>query len=77
MLVINTLIASLFVHKMTVLPSIPEDIIQQVETVIQQFIWNGTKPKISLAALKIAKQSGGLGLVDLRKKDDALKVAWI
>ena len=46
--VVNTLIASLFVYKMMVLPSIPEPIIKRVDNEIKTFIWNGKKSKNSL-----------------------------
>ena len=76
-LIINTLIASLFVYKMTVLPSIPEYMVKELETEFRKFIWNGKKAKISLKTLQAGKSSGGLGLVDLRIRDKALKISWI
>ena len=75
--VVNTLIASLFVYKMMVLPTIPEKIVKQVETEINKFLWSGSKPKIALRTLQRPKKSGGLNLVNLRKKDKALKISWI
>ena len=39
--------------------------------------WNGKKPKIALATLKLNKEDGGLGLVDLRLKDKAIKFSWL
>ena len=76
MLVINTLVASLFVHEMQVLPRIPEYIIKEIEKEMEKFIWNGRKPKIKLSQLQQCKQNGGLKLVNLRKKDLAIKVKW-
>ena len=74
--VVNTLIASLFVYKMMVLPSISELIVKKVENSIRQFLWNGKKSKIALSILQNPKDSGGLELVNLRNKDKALKATW-
>ena len=75
--VINSLISSMFVHKMMVLPQMSEEIIRKIESLFSDFIWSGAKPKIPLRTLKLAKKHAGLGLVDLRTKEIALKCSWI
>ena len=40
-LVVNVLVVSLFVYKMTVLPSMEEKFVKQLEKIIENFIWNG------------------------------------
>ena len=74
--VVNTLVSSLFVYKMMVLPLMPKHIIKNIENEIRAFIWNKKKAKIALAVLKLPKHQGGLALVDLHKKDKALKTSW-
>ena len=74
--VVNTLIASLFVYKMMVLPTIPKNIVKAVDNIIRDFIWSGRKSKIAYSILKLPKNQGGLNLVDLRKKDISLKATW-
>ena len=76
-LIINALIASLFVHKMQVLPFLPETYIVKIEKEFENFIWNGKKPKIPIKTLQVLKQEGGLKLVNLRNKDKAIKVSWV
>ena len=44
--IINTLIASLLVYKLTVLPNIKTKYIQTIENIILKFLWNGNKAKI-------------------------------
>ena len=75
--VINTLIASLFVYKMYVLPLMPQSLIQRFNSIIEKFLWNGRKPKIPLKKLQNKKQYGGANLVNLEHKDKALKVSWV
>ena len=72
--VLNTLVASLFVYKMMVLPIIPKKVIKNMENVMREFLWNGKKAKIALNILQNPKTQGGLNLVNLEKRDKALKV---
>ena len=74
-MIINTLIASLFVYKMMVIPRMTISMNNQLESMFSEFIWNG-RPKIAMDILRLNKLSGGLNLVDLRKKDAALKATW-
>ena len=74
--VINTLVASLFVYKMMVLPTIPDKVVKNIENTIRDFIWGGKKAKIALKILQNPKDQGGINLVDLKKKDTALKATW-
>ena len=71
--VVNTLVASLFVYKMMVLPAIPRVIEKTIENKIREFLWNGKKAKIAYSILQNPKSQGGLNLVNLSKKDIALK----
>ena len=74
--VVNTLIASLFVYKMMVLPTIPKAFVKNIDNLIRNFLWNGKKSKIAYKTLQLPKEEGGLGLVDLIHKDEALKATW-
>ena len=74
--VVNTLVASLFVYKMMVLPMIPQVIVKKVDSLIIKYLWEGKKSKISYKILQNLKQDGGLGLVNLANKDIALKATW-
>ena len=75
-LVVNTLIASLFVYKMMVLPIIPKSITQNMDNIIREFIWNKKKSKVAYKILQNPKNQGGLALVNLRIKDASLKATW-
>ena len=74
--VVNTLVASLFVYKMMVLPMIPVNIIRNMENIIRDYIWSGKKSKVALRILQNPKDQGGLQLVNLRNKEIALKATW-
>ena len=74
--VVNTLVASLFVYKMMVLPMIPKTIISRVDNLIREFLWDGKKAKIAYKILQNSKRDGGLNLVNLKNKEIALKATW-
>ena len=74
--VVNTLVASLFVYKMMVLPRIPSDVVKKIDALVRDFIWNSRKSKIAYNILQNPKDQGGLNLVNLDKRDTALKATW-
>ena len=76
-LVVNTLMGSLFVYKMTILPDLSDEQVRKINEIIQDFIWAGKRPKIPLKVLQSHRKEGGLKLFDVRKKQDSLKLQWI
>ena len=76
-LVLNTLIGSLFVYSATAMVDLQEHQIKEIESVMRDFIWLGKYPKISLHMLQRKKMQGGLKLFDIRAKQQALKISWI
>ena len=59
-MVINTLIASLFVYKLTVIPTPPVSFFRKMNELFRDFLWNG-KSKIALHILQMNKEDSGLG----------------
>ena len=76
-LIINVLIASMFVYKMLVLPDISRNLMKKTEQQFRDFLWSGKKSKIALKTLQAPKSQGGLQLIDLKIKEAALKISWI
>ena len=75
--IINSLVVSLFNYRLAVLPRLPQTYIDQIYSLVSNLIWNGKKPKIPLRILCGNKEDRGLGLTDIRVKDNALKLQWI
>ena len=75
--VINMLIASIFMYRMTVLPMMSEKKEKSINAAISKFIWNGARPKILQNILTLPKDKGGLNLCDLERKNKALKIGWV
>ena len=76
-LVVNTLVASLFIYWLTVLPLLPTKYLTKVKKLCKGFIWNQGKAKIDSKILTFPKLLGGAGLMHLQNKDIALKAQWV
>ena len=76
-LIVNSLIGSLFVHKITAMLALSKVQIKEIESIIRKFIWNDKKPKIRLHTLYGQKEQGGLRLVNIRAKQDVIRCNWI
>lgn len=76
-LLINSLIASLFVYKMQALPLIDQKYIDHFNVMVKNFLWEDKKPKIPLSVLNNSRETGGLRLIDLSKRDYSLKAQWV
>lgn len=76
-LIVNSLISSLFVYRMQVLPAMSDSLLKQLNVEISKYVWNNKRPKIAWDVLISDKSQGGLHLVDMHKRQYALKVQWI
>ena len=75
--VVNHLINSLFIHKLTTLPTPGQIFFSKYKEMVVDFLWEGRVPKISYDKLVQNHDKLGLKLVDLRIKETALKCSWI
>ena len=75
--VVNSLVGPSFAYRMAMLLSIPVKYIEEFNKLIQEFLWNGKRAKIPLKILQGNKEQGGLGLIDLRARDVAMKLQWV
>ena len=55
--IINSLIASLYVHQMMVLPFLSTKFIHRLYTQFTEFIWNGKQAKIKINVLQTSKNT--------------------
>ena len=76
-LVINTLAASLFVYRMTVLPMLSAAQLKRIDTILTDFLWNGKRAKIPLRVLRCSKKCGGLQLADFKLRQKSLHISWL
>ena len=76
-LIVNTLIESLFVHKMSTIEMMSEELLQTFQKIILKFVWKNRRPKIAYSILSLPKKLGGLRLVNLKQKHRAILISWI
>ena len=76
-LVVNTLVESLFVYRLSVIPHMQQSTITKVQALVMDFIWKGKKPKISSEVLMTSKEHGGMHLFNIVAKHCALLCQWI
>ena len=74
--IINTLIASLFSHKLMTLPHPPEKFFIEFKRITLAFLWEGKAHKIRYEKLIQNYNKGGLKLIDLEAKAYALRAKW-
>ena len=75
-LIVNTLLIPTLVYRLQVLPSPSKDILLKFKKIIQNFLWEGKRPKIAYSRLIRSYENGGLNLQDIELKDTAMKVKW-
>ena len=75
--VANSLMGSLLVYHMQMLPTMDTKDMCKIKKLLEQFIWNGRKPKIRTEILCLDRQQGGMGLFDVQRKDRSVKISWI
>ena len=76
-LIINTLMASIFVYKMFVLTKMPDNMLKTVVDKFKQFLWNDKRAKIAYDTLTKLRADGGMQLVDVNAKRKSLQIAVI
>lgn len=75
--ILNGLVSSLLIHKLTVLPLLKPHYVEEYIRIIKNFLWEGKKSKMSLETLYNPKKWGGLALINVVNKDRALKAQWV
>lgn len=74
--VINSLINSILVYKLRVLPSPSDRLLIQIKKTIRNFIWNDKPSRISYSRLTASYENGGLQLRDLDLVNQSVKLAF-
>ena len=75
--IINSLVNSLFIHKLTALPTPAKVYFESYKKRVSKFIWDDKTPKIAYQKLIQKYDKLGLKLTDLSLKNMALKAAWV
>ena len=75
--VIKTLVLSKIVHILISLPPPSAAILNELNKLFFEFLWNGKPDPIKRSVSKLKPIKGGLGMIDLNLFDKALKLTWL
>ena len=74
--IINSLVSSLFAYRLAVLPTPSEEFFKKYKTIVLDFLWKGGKSHVRYTKITQDYHHGGLKLVDLKNKEISLKAKW-
>ena len=75
--IVNNLMTGQYIYQMIGLNLISDEHVKEFNQTINNYLWKNRKPKILLKVLQLPVTGGGLGLIDICKKDIAMKVQWV
>jgi hypothetical protein len=75
--VLKSLILSKLVHLWLLLPNPPDVMINQIQGAVYWFVWGKKNDKISRKVSVKRIECGGIGIPDVRKFMNALKITWL
>ena len=64
------------IYSTSLLP-IPKHLIDSINKIIFDFIWDGKTPKIKRKTIIAEKKYGGLKMIDFEIMERSLKIAWV
>lgn len=62
---------------LTTVQGMPSETETLVTKLIREFMWDGKKPPIGLETLYLPKEEGGLGLLDIISRNEAIDIMWL
>ena len=75
--VIQSLLVSQLIYMFSVLPSPSREFSETIEKILIEYLWNNKKHHLSKETIKYSKDQGGLGMIDIFRKDISIKCAWV
>ena len=76
-LLVNTLMSSLLMYRLAVLPPISEAQTKKYYEIVHNFMWGKKRAKIPLKILQNEKDAGGLRLINIQHQQRGLHIAWV
>ncbi|KAI9064311.1 hypothetical protein FKP32DRAFT_1557020, partial [Trametes sanguinea] len=55
----------------------PESILKRLQRMMAAFLWNGKAPTVAVETLHTPVSAGGLGLLNLKHRNDAIELLWL
>ena len=75
--ILKSLILSKLTFLWILLPNPPDNMVQQIQNSVFEFVWNCKNDKVSRKTSTQSVEKGGLGIPDIRIYMDSLKLSWV
>ena len=75
--IINTLLLSQLIYRLTVLPSPSEATLRRIDKILFDYLWDGKPHKIAKKIISNQHHLGGTKMPNVHLKNDALKCSWV
>lgn len=62
---------------LTKVQGMPKTIERSLTSTIREFIWDGKKPAIAMSTLYKKQEEGGIGLLDIESRNEAIEMMWL
>ena len=62
---------------LTKVQGMPRGIETQITKILQDIIWDGKKPSISMERLSKPVEEGGIKLLDIQARNEAIEITWL
>ena len=76
MVIVKTIGLAKLIYSATMLEA-PENVCNQLEAMIDNFIWKGRKRRLRKEILQMPVCEGGIGQIDIKSHFEALKASWV
>ena len=76
-LIIKSMLASLFVYRFSLLPTPSEGTLKEIERHYYAFLWNNYKPRVARKTMTMELSQGGFNMIDVFLQEKSLKFKWI
>ena len=75
--VINTLLASQLIYRLSVLPSPNQTIIKSIDRILFSYLWGNKPHRIAKNVIIGNRQKAGIKMISIEHKHTSIKIAWV
>ena len=76
-LIVQTIIGG-YTQFLTKAQGMPDTIVTALTKIIREFVWKeDSSPRIALDLLHCPRENGGLGLLDIKARNEAIEIVWL
>ena len=74
---LKTMLASCFVYKLSLLPTPPKSVLQELDVLYYDFLWEGHGHRIKKQTMELDIEHGGFRMLNVYIQEFSLKFVWL